>query len=185
MRFDPLIPHEVRRELLRRLTKTARRIGRGVRMEFAEDVHALQIAWPEACPLSEPELRGEIETLQGELKAIYGEIEALSNRARELYERLPEPPSAEDSEVPQSLYFALTDALDAIADTPEDALSYVEKRLAETPESLRQEWLRDELKECLDVTYDSESEESLETLVRMLCGEEVEAAEDPAVDGPG
>ncbi len=182
MRFDPFIPAEERRKLLRRLTKTARRIGRGVRVEFAEDLLARQIAWPETCPLSEPELRGEIETLNGELKAIFGQMEALSSRAKELYKRLPEPSRAEHREVPESLYYAVTDALSAIADTPEDAVSYVEERLAETPESLRQRWLRYELKKCLDVINDPESEESLERLVNLLCGEDVEAAEDPAGD---
>ncbi len=183
MRSGVLIPLEVRRELLGRLTKAAGRIRRGVRMEFAEDLHAAQIAWPEACPLSEADLRGEIEALYGKLKTIYGEVEALSNRARELYQKLPESPQAEfDGEVPRSIYYALTDALTMIGDTPEDASSYVGDLLAETPESLRRQWLRSEIKKSLEVINDPESDERLEGLVRMLCGEEVEAAGDRGGD---
>ncbi len=181
--FEPLVPLEARRELLGRFTKTARRIRRGVRMEFADDLHAGQIAWPEACPLSEAEVRGEIEALYGEVKTIYGELEALRNRARKLYDKLPEPPDAEfKDEVPRSIYYALTDAVSMIMDTPEDALSYVEDLLAETPERLRRQWLRSQVEKCLDVINDPESDEPLEKLVSLLCGEEVEAAGEPAGD---
>ncbi len=68
---------------------------------------------------------------------------ASGERARELYSRLPRPPLAElECEVPQGIYYALTDALSSVIDDSLEDLEYLEAKLADTPESLQADWLR-------------------------------------------
>ncbi len=89
------IPERLRRELVETFSKTARVLSdSGIRIVFPESIRARQTAWPEDCPLSEPELRAEVQAIVDDPAALEDE-EGLSERAQELYSRLPQPPIAE------------------------------------------------------------------------------------------
>ncbi len=101
---------------------------------------APQIAWPADGPLSEAELRSEIRSL-------CDSAQALHERAQELFDRLPEPPDGEfEDEVPPSVYFVLVNAVSMITDHVPEILKSVDRQFVATPESLRGEWLEDQLK---------------------------------------
>ncbi len=155
--------------LVARLTETAGKLN-GIRLEFPQAIRDGQTAWPEDCPLSETEMRGEIE-------GIVDDLAALETRIRELNRRLPAPPEEESGARPFSIYYALTDGVSLLEDDP-GALGYVRERLAATPESLRSEWLKYQLMDCLEVMSDTDTKKQLEKLARLLCGEAEDAADD-------
>ncbi len=117
--------------------------GVQIGLRFSEEKLALQAAWPEDSPLSEAELRAELETARDEVRRIGERLKALAAT-------LPAPPelqrtgAGEDSfdDVP-SVYGQLTGVLDYIAEEAVAEIeSVVEGALAVTPESLRAEWVR-------------------------------------------
>ncbi len=138
---DPL---EKRKEYLERAIVAVSRAG--VRLTFPEHVEAAQTRWPEDCPLSDEDLRGE-------LRSLLEEIGGLSLRAKGLYERLPEPREFQLDdldEVPESLYCMLYNALSHLFD---DGLAgstrVIEDALAVTPEAIRMDWLDRQLPDRL------------------------------------
>ncbi len=160
------LPAEARRKLTERYPGLA-----AERLGLSAAIHQQQTAWPAECPLSEPELRGEIRALLDGLKA-------LQDRAEALYARLPDPPDAEiEGEMPQSIYGALTDAASMAGGNTPEILKYLDSRLRETPESLCGEWLGEQLERCGGLTGDPGAARALLTLARALA-----TAEDEDVD---
>ena len=158
---------ELRRPtVMEKLTEEIESLGNdGMRLAFSfpETMEAQQRAWPEDAPLSEAELRSE-------LQAIVDAFNALHARAGKLCEKLPPLPEAElDDEVPRGLYFALADALDC-AQSGGDLLEYLESALEATPESLRAEWLQRRLRDPLmDLMAEEGSGiEPLDVLTRLI-----------------
>ena len=114
----------------------------GVRLAFPERVAAAQARWPEDCPLSDEELRAELLDLRAE-------IARLASRAKALHDRLPEPRELEREDpnaVPESLYFTLLGALDAVFDDGlKRSMRVLDRALAATPEGIRAAWLERQL----------------------------------------
>ncbi len=169
------IPRQARLHMIDELAKTAGTLsGAGLRLELPQSILAGQTGWPEDCPMSEPELRAEVQTLLDDAKALQESLEALKDSARELYARLPEAASAElEGELPPSIYFALVDCVSFIID--EDGvngitgISYLEERLDDTPETMRIDWLKYHLKNSVSALSDGETREALEEIAEMLC----------------
>ena len=170
--FAREVPASARRALLRRFAQTLDQLThRGMRFvfHFPEAIRAQQTAWPENCPLSETELRREVQALRDAGAT-------LEQRGRELYARLPEPPRAELVEFrPLTLYEEFHGALGHFADVGlKWCLEGLERALSETPQSLRAVWLEFELKQCLDVLGDSATKTLVPRLVRELCRQDGE-----------
>lgn len=166
------LPPNLHRELRKRLVETAAKLSAsGLRLELPEAVRTAQTAWPEDCPLSEPELRAEVQSIFDAARALEDQRREIKERARELYARLPRLSEPEAFfEAPQSIYYALTDAVSSAADDGLEDLSYIEEKLADTPESLRAAWLGYHLGECVRELEDPEIEEAVAKLVTALCG---------------
>lgn len=105
--------------------------------QFPQALTDFQLAWPHDCPLSEEELRREVEELGAQMKA-------LRRRAQELRDLLPEGPCHGEmyESLPPSIYFELTDGIDSVLDP---MLAFTEQRIAEilteTPQNLAFKWL--------------------------------------------
>ncbi len=110
----------------------------GVLLAFPDHVDAAQTRWPEECPLSDEELRGE-------LRSLLAEVGSLSQRAKALCGRLPEPHEFQLDDldaVPESLYLMLYNALSYLIDEGlERSTKVIEDALVVTPEGIRADWL--------------------------------------------
>ncbi len=155
------LPAETRRMLEKQFPGVA-----GVRLGFSAAMLKQQRAWPDPCPVSEEELRGEIQALVDGFKA-------LQDRGRKLFDKLPNPPDAEfKGEMPTSVYYTLTDALSIFIDDMPDILCGVERGLGETPEGLLGEWLSSQLKCCGRGSKEPGAGRALLRLIRALDVEE-------------
>ena len=182
MTFSPVVPPRVRGELVRHFSQALAKLSYGgmrLAFEFPAAVGARQSAWPEGAALSEARLRGE-------LRRMVETARALRERARELFEQLPEAASEEIGlGVPRGVYFALTAALHfAFGDGLEDYLSYLEGALAATPESLQADWLELHLSHGLGL-LDPQADELLPRLMATLCGEAAGGGNPAAGSGAG
>ena len=184
MIYDRDVSARARREVAEWLTETTRIfVATGLRLTFPESICAAQTAWPEDCPLSEPELRAQIGAILADRQAVQGRMQALRERARALYVTLPEVAPAEvEGDLPQSVYYALTDALSCIIDDDRDDLGYAEKKFADTPASLRARWLGYHLAKLADNFTSPEVGLTLDELVDALCGDDFEATGDRTRD---
>ncbi len=82
MIFASNIPEPIRRELTEALSTTVRTLAdSGVRLVFPESIDAGQRVWPEQCPLSEPELRAEVQAIFDRAKALEVEVRTLKEHA--------------------------------------------------------------------------------------------------------
>ncbi len=168
------LPPRVRQKLAEAFTMTARTLSAaGMRLVLPDSIYAGQTAWPEDSPLSEPELRAEVQAIVNDAKVLEERVGALRERARELYERLPQTPLAEgELDLPQSIYYALADALSCVINDGLDELSYLERKLADTPESLRADWLSYHVGQCVEPFRAPEFAEELERLMAVLSRED-------------
>ncbi len=162
------VPYRVRQALASAFSETLAKLsGGGMRLalEVPDEIRARQNVWPEDAPLSEAELRGE-------LQAMLETARAMRERARELFERLPKA-SAEEVyyEVPRSHYCVLACALYfAVDEGLEEFVSFLQDSLGATAESLRREWLGLQLRNGLDPLSGPEANELLAILVEALYG---------------
>ncbi len=174
MIFSPLIPSQARPELTEHLTKMLGKLSHGgLRLAFdsPEKIHARQTAWPKDAQLSETQLRAE-------LQAIAESAKALAERANRLCEKLPDASDAElEDEIPQGLYYVLLDALLLTAeDGFDECVNYLERALAATPESLRDDWLNRQLERGLKPLGAAAAEQLLPQLMRASSRVEAEAS---------
>ncbi len=191
MIFASNIPEPIRRELTEALSTTVRTLAdSGVRLVFPESIDAGQRVWPEQCPLSEPELRAEVQAILDRAKALEVEVRTLKEHAGKIYARLPKIPPAEiEGELPRGIYYALADCLSFIID--KDGLrgyfdfSYIEDGLTATPASMRTEWLEQHMERCLGWRKSVETGDPLEELLAALGTEEVRNVEDSAAESRG
>ncbi len=166
----------LRKKLVEKFVKLARTLNAGgARVVWSESTIATQLVWPEDCPLSEPELREKIQAITDDLKDLEQRTEELRERARVFYETLPEyPPLEDEADLPQCIYYALTDGLSAFVDEEErecPPVRYLERKLADTPESLRADWLKKHLRNRASFLLDSEYREAVSEAMGLLCGE--------------
>ncbi len=111
---------------------------------FPPGMIADQLAWPADAPLSETELRAKLEELVVEFETVLVQKRSLVERATVLLDTLPDATEREmEAEVPLSVYGCLNIALASFEGVAmEDSLAEVTSALADTPESLRAQWLR-------------------------------------------
>ena len=101
---------------------------------------AWQEEWPEDAPLSEAELREELEGVRAELRAI-------ARRMQALHKRLPEPAYFDmifddNEEVPETIYFELVSTVAGISDELSGVDDTIRYGLEATAESLRAAWVQ-------------------------------------------
>jgi len=134
----------------------------GLRLSFPDSIKAAQLAWPEDAPLTEPELRREVQ-------ALYDDVKAVQDRATKLHARLPEVTSAEiNQEAPQSLYYVLNAAVHATTEDFDRFYAYLEEMLSATPDSLLLDWVSYLLSWPLSHQTLKETEDRLPQLLQTL-----------------
>ncbi len=173
LEHERILRQGVTREILEAVRKLR---STGVRLVFPESLHDSQTSWPPDCPLSESEMRAELESILAEARSIKSDLDALRARGRKILKDLPEEEAPDGYwGRPVSVYYALTDAIDCLCDDncrSDLSLSFAERMAVATPESLRAEWLQRTFNNVLKKLDHPDTRDQLERVRAALFSED-------------